>query len=60
MAGTKLHCAYVTILWVEGKQMHMLCKPKTLMTPNRDRKVNAALKGLPCNMPCKHKGGVGV
>ena len=43
----KLHCVCVAILWVEGKQMHMLCKPKTLMTLNRDRKVNAALKVLP-------------
>jgi hypothetical protein len=25
----------------------MLLKPKTIMTLNRDRKVNAALKGLP-------------
>jgi hypothetical protein len=60
MAGTKLHRAYVTILWVEEKQMHMLCKPETLMTLNRDRKVSAALKGLPHNIPCRHKVGVDV
>jgi hypothetical protein len=41
-----VHCVFVTILWVEEKQMYILCKPKTLLTMNRDRKVNAALKSL--------------
>jgi hypothetical protein len=30
--GESVRLAYVTSLWVEGKQTHILCKPKTLPT----------------------------
>jgi hypothetical protein len=27
-----VHFAYIISLWVEGKQLHILCKPKTLLS----------------------------
>jgi hypothetical protein len=35
------HFTYITVLWVVGEQMHVLCKPKALPTLNI--KLNAAL-----------------
>ena len=42
-----VHCADLTIWWVGEKQMQILCKPKTLLTLNRGRKVIVAAEGPP-------------
>ena len=38
-----MHFAYNIVGWVEGKQLHILCRPKTLPALNWDMKLNAAL-----------------
>lgn len=38
--GPTMCCVCVSILWLGGKQMRVLCEPKLSLTLNRDWKLN--------------------